>query len=291
MKQHREEFPVGRMAVVLGVSRSGFYAWLKNEQTAFQERQSKFDRTIKDLFLKRKSRYGRRRIAAGLRRAGIPCSENRVARSMLRQNLRARQSRKFIATTDSRHSYGVAPNLLEREFRTDKPNQVWVTDITYLPTKNGWMYLVIFLDLYGRRVVGWNVSRSLKHSAVLVAFHRAVRQRGPVRGLIIHSDRGIQYCCEGFGKEMELYGVSQSMSRKGDCWDNAVAESFFATLKKELPSKTVFANDAEAERYLFEYIEIEYNRSRPHSTIGYMTPSEYEELYWDAVRGTRAEVA
>jgi putative transposase len=291
MKDHQEEFPVGRMASVLGVSRSGFYAWFKEARSAVQGKQNEFDRTLKALFLKRKNRYGRRRLSAELRRSGIPCSENRVARSMIRQNLRARQSRKYIATTDSRHSYGVSPNLLERNFRTDKPNQVWVTDITYLPSKEGWLYLVVFIDLYGRRVVGWNVSRSLKHSSVLVAFYRAVRTRGPLRGLIIHSDRGIQYCCEGFRQEMAVYGVMQSMSRKGDCWDNAVAESFFATLKKELPSKVAFRDLVEAERYLFEYIEIEYNRVRLHSTLGYLPPSEYEDRYWDAGREARAEVA
>ena len=291
MKQHCDEFPVERMAKVLEVSRSGYYAWLKNGESLFRLKQAAFDTKLKKVFMDRKGRFGRRRMSAELRKQGLDCSLHRVARSMKRQGLRGRQSRKFIATTDSKHSHGVSENLLNRVFDVEKPNQVWVTDITYLPSKNGWLYLVVFIDLFGRKVVGWHVSHSLKHQAVLRAFGRAVRSRGPIRGLIIHSDRGIQYCCDGFRDTMHLYGVKQSMSRKGDCWDNAVAESFFATLKKELPRGTIFEDLAEAERYLFEYIEIEYNRHHPHSTFGYMTPDAYEQQYQDAISSRQAEVA
>lgn len=280
MKEHQHEFPVGRMATVLGVSRSGYYAWLRSEQSPARQQQAVFDTEVSRQFRNHKRRYGRRRLAAALRRKGVRCSINRVGRSMQRQGFRARQSRKFITTTDSKHTHAVSENLLHRNFQVAKPNQVWVTDITYLPCTSGWLYLVVFIDLYGRKVVGWYVSHSLKHQSVLIAFDRAVGHRGFIRGLIIHSDRGVQYCCDGFRKTMRLYGVEQSMSRKGDCWDNAVAESFFATLKKELPDGHVFANRAEAERYLFEYIEIEYNRQHPHSTLGYQSPEEYETKYW-----------
>ena len=280
MKQHCHEFPVKRMATVLEVSRSGYYAWLRNEQSPFRRRQAVFDAEVKTHFQKKKHRYGRRRLAVALSKQGVHCSINRVGRSLRRQGLRARQTPKFITTTDSKHAHAVSENLLERTFQAEKPDQVWVTDITYLPCKNGWLYLVVFIDLFARKVVGWHVSHSLKHQSVLIAFDRAVGHRGFIRGLIIHSDRGVQYCCDGFRKTMRLYGVVQSMSRKGDCWDNAVAESFFATLKKELPDGHVFAGLDEAERYLFEYIEIDYNRQHPHSTLGYQSPVEFEEQYW-----------
>jgi len=280
MKQHQHEFSVGRMAAVLGVSRSGYYAWLRNEHSPVRRQQAVFDTEVHTQFRKKKHRYGRRRLTAALRKQGVRCSINRVGRSLRRQGLRARQTPKFITTTDSKHAHAVSENLLERNFQAEKPDQVWVTDITYLPCTNGWLYLVVFIDLYARKVVGWYVSHSLKHQSVLIAFDRAVGHRGFIRGLIIHSDRGVQYCCDGFRKTMRLYGVEQSMSRKGDCWDNAVAESFFATLKKELPDGLVFASLAEAERYLFEYIEIEYNRQHPHSTHGYQSPEEYEAQYW-----------
>lgn len=291
MKMHCHEFPVGRMASVLGVSRSGYYAWLKTGESAFAQAQNAFDTKVKAVFEERKHRFGRRRMTAELRAQGISCSVNRVSRSMRRQGLHGRQSRKFITTTDSNHKHPVAENILNRNFQVDRPNHVWVTDITYLPCKNGWLYLVVFIDLYARKVVGWYVSHSLKHHAVLAAFNRAFRCRGPLVGLIIHSDRGIQYCCEGFRKRMGSCKITQSMSRKGNCWDNAVAESFFATLKKELPRGTVFADVAEAERYLFEYIEIDYNRHHRHSTCGGVTPDGHEERYWSVLRAGQGTAA
>lgn len=280
MMHYRTEFPVERMAAVLEVSRSGYYAWIKNGETAFRQQQTTFDAIVLKVFTDMKRRFGRRRLTRELHHRGIACSVNRVGSSMRRQDLRTRRSRKFIATTDSRHSFRVAPNLLNRVFEAEHPNQVWVSDITYLRCKNGWLYLVIFLDLYARRIVGWHVSHSLEHQTVLAAFNRAVHDRGSVRELVLHSDRGVQYCCDGFREKMELHGVVQSMSRKGDCWDNAVAESFFATLKKELPTGMVFTDVHEAEQYLFEYLEIDYNRHHYHSTLEYLTPADYEEQYW-----------
>jgi putative transposase len=291
MKAHRDEFSVERMASVLGVSRSGYYSWLTRGITAAELNRLMFDTQVAARFKERKKRFGRRRLTVDLHKQGQDCSVNRVARSMRRQGLQARRARKFIATTDSKHSHAVAENLLNREFHVEEPNTVWVSDITYLRSSTGWLYLVVFLDLFARTIVGWHVSTSLRHESVLVAFHRALRQRGPVPGLIVHSDRGVQYCCEGFREVMSEHGVRQSMSRKGDCWDNAVAESFFATLKKELPTGMTFSNLAEAEQYLFEYIEIDYHRHHPHSTLGLQTPASFEQQYWEKIGADQAEVA
>lgn len=280
MKAHREEFPVELMARVLKVSRAGYYAFLKRTIAPRAQEQVKFDSTVQAVFEQRKKRYGSIRITRELNDRGCSCNRKRVSRSLRRQGLRAKYSKKFIATTDSKHSYPVAGNILNRDFSAERPNQKWVSDITYLPCLQGWLYLVVFIDLYSRRVVGWYVSHSLQHESVLTAFYRAVSLRGGVRGLIVHSDRGIQYCCSGFTKVMKQFKVIQSMSRKGNCWDNAVAESFFATLKRELVGNYVFQNLSEAERMLFEYIERDYNRQQLHSANGYMAPVAFEKLRW-----------
>jgi transposase InsO family protein len=280
MKTHRDEFPVEMMARILDVSRAGFYAALSRPPSARHLVQVEFDCEVREEFEKSRGHYGRDRVTRALRRRGRSCNRKRVARSLKRQGLRARPARKFIATTDSRHSFPVAPNLLERNFTAERPNQKWVSDITYLPCLQGWLYLAVFIDLYSRRVVGWCVSHSLKHETVLTAFYRAAGGRGTVRGIILHTDRGVQYCCNGFTEAMALYGVIQSMSRKGDCWDNAVAESFFSTLKREMLEDYIFVDLADAQRRLFKYIEVEYNRQRLHSALGYVPPVEFEQLRW-----------
>ena len=280
MKAHRNEFPVGMMARVLDVSRAGFYAALSRQPSTRHRAQVEFDVAVRTTFEQSRGHYGRDRVTRALHRRGRACNRKRVARSLKRQGLRARQPRKFVATTDSRHSFPVAPNLLQRNFSAEYPNQKWVSDITYLPCLQGWLYLAVFIDLYSRRVVGWCVSHSLKHDTVLAAFYRAAGDRGWVRGIILHTDRGVQYCCGGFTEVMALNGIIQSMSRKGDCWDNAVAESFFSTLKREMMEDYIFVDLADAQRRLFKYIEIEYNRQRLHSALGYVPPVEFEELRW-----------
>lgn len=280
MRTNQKDFPVERMAQVLGVSRAGYYAWLRRKPSSREQEQTFFDTEVRAEFEKSKRRYGSIRITRALHRRGRSCDRKRVARSLKRQGLRARRSRKFVATTDSRHSFPVAQNLLGRNFEADAPNQKWVSDITYLPCLQGWLYLAVFIDLFSRRVVGWRVSHSLKHDMVLAAFYRAIGARGPVHGLILHSDRGVQYCCGGFTGAMKLHGVVQSMSRKGDCWDNAIAESFFAILKREMLGDYVFVDLADAQQRLFEFIEAEYNRQRLHSAIGYVPPVEFEEVRW-----------
>jgi len=201
-----------------------------------------------------------------------------VADSMRRQGLRSKVCRKFVVTTDTKHDLKASPNLLNRAFDVGRPNEVWVSDITYLSSRSGWLYLVVFIDLFSRRVVGWCVSTSLAHETVLTALSRAVWQRRPQPGLMIHSDRSIQYCCDGFRKAVDEHQFVQSMSKKPDCWDNAVSESFFKTLKTEWLYHVDLIDLDHAERELFEYIEMFYNNQRLHVYLDYVSPALFERL-------------
>jgi putative transposase len=283
MKRYHDEFPVKVMAKVLDVSSGGYYAWLKRTTSPRQQKRTTFDAKVVALFVEKRRRYGRRRLRHELIQRGERCTEKRVRASMCRNGLQAIRTKRFVCTTDSGHTEPVAQNLLQRKFTVFEPNRVWVSDITYLPSRSGWLYLVTIIDLFSRMVVGWHLSDSLKHETVLAAYQRARNHRRPEAGLLFHSDRGIQYCCSGFRKTMERHGVIQSMSRKGNCWDNAVAESFFASLKRELMGDKVFENQQEAKLWLFEYIEVHYNRHRLHSSLGYSTPVEHESRYWCTV--------
>ncbi len=278
MRENRVEFSVERMAWVLEVSRSGFYAWLRRGKGKRSLKRESFDGEVRKVFEHFHCRSGRDKVQEELCRRNHRCSRNRVGASFKRMGLKARRIKKFKVTTDSRHLFPVAPNLLNRNFHATEPNRVWVSDITYLKSRTGWLYLTVIIDLYSRMVVGWCVSRSLSHEMVLTALYRAIWRRRPPRGLIFHSDRGVQYCCEAFRKVSRLLGIVQSMSRKGDCWDNAVAESFFGTLKTEILGNYVFEDMADAERILFQELEIYYNRQRLHSTLGFIPPAEAEEI-------------
>ena len=209
---------------------------------------------------------------------GHPYSRSRVADSMRRQGLRSIVCKKFVVTTDSKHNLKASPNLLNREFDVDRPNQVWTSDITYLRSRAGWLYLVVFLDLFSRRIVGWCVSTSLGHETVLKALARAVWQRRPEPGLMIHSDRGIQYCCEGFREAIDEHQFVQSMSGKGNCWDNAVTETLFRSLKTEWLYHVDLKDLDHAERELFEYIELFYNNQRLHASLDYLAPADFEAM-------------
>lgn len=276
MQQHRREFPVQKMAEVLDVSRSGFYAWFKRPESRREVQNRHLDAAIRAEHQTSKERSGSVKITKALRHKGLVVGRKRVAHRMRLMGLRSKVRRKYRVTTNSKHDQPLAENLLKRRFTTDAPNKVWVTDITYLWTRAGWAYLTVFLDLYSRLVVGWSVSTSLSHESVLRALWRAVGRRGPVAGLMIHSDCGVQYACAAFRAALQQQGFIQSMSRKGDCWDNAVAESFFRTLKTEWLYHADVIDIVHAEQELFEYIEQFYNGQRLHASLGYLTPIAFE---------------
>ena len=265
------------------MSRSGYYRWRKRPESHRLEENKRLKVHIKAIYKKHKGRYGSPKITEELNDNGFQVSKNSVARRMKEAGLRSIVRRRYRATTNSKHSHPVADNLLKRDFKTAEPNTVWVSDITYIATEHGWLYLTVFLDLYSRMVVGWALSSSLSSQMVQIALSRAIHRRQPGAGLIIHSDRGVQYACKDFRKLLDKHEYVQSMSRKGDCWDNAVAESFFSIIKSELIHHERFKDRTDALPALFEYIEVYYNRKRKHSTLGYQTPAQIEESMKTAV--------
>lgn len=276
MAEHLKEFAVGQMAELLGVSRSGFYAWAAREPSQRAQEDDRIVEEIRGIQEEVKFRYGSPRITAELAREGLSIGHNRVARLMSEHELGARPAKKYRGTTDSSHQEPVAENLLNRQFQVAEPNKVWAGDIIYLPTAEGWMYLAVVLDLHSRAVVGWALSTTLHTGVVLEALMMALLRRRPAKGLLFHSDRGAQYCSGDFRNAAAHHGLIQSMSRKGNCWDNSVVESFFKTLKQELLQGKAFTTREEARRRIFEYIEVFYNRVRLHSSLGYCSPAEYE---------------
>jgi len=276
MVEHRGEHRVEMMAETLGVTRSGFYAWLHRGEAPRRAADGQVRELIEGIQREMKYCYGSPRMTEELRRRGQAVGHNRVARLMRQGQLGARRRKAYRVTTQSNHAHPVAENLLVRQFTARAANRVWVSDITYIPTAEGWMYLCVVLDLYSRRVVGWSMGQSLGVELALRALLMAVMSRRPPRGLVLHSDRGVQYCAGVFRRHAKDHGIRQSMSRKGDCWDNACAEAFFASLKTELIGDRIFVSREEARRELFEYIEVFYNRRRLHSYLGYLTPHEFE---------------
>lgn len=222
--------------------------------------------------------YGSPKVYRSLRRRGEACNHKRVERLMRENSIRAKRVKKFKVTTNSQHSEPVAANILDRAFTVSEPDKVWVSDITYLWTAEGWLYLAIFLDLFSRMVVGWSMSERMSSELIVSAFEMGQKRRGGVRALV-HSDRGSQYASAVFREKLASEGCLQSMSRRGNCWDNAVAESFFSALKLELVADEEFNNREQARDRVFEYIEVFYNRSRIHSAVGYLSPAEYEEKF------------
>ena len=266
------------MAKVLDVSTSGYYARLSRPESRRSKERRYLDVLVRAAFEASHSRYGSPKIARQLAVQGHSCSRSHVAESMRRQGLRAKVHRKFVVTTDTKHNLKASPNLLNRNFNVDRPNNVWSSDITYLRSRAGWMFLVVFLDLFSRRVVGWCVSTSLGHETALTALSRAVWHRRPEPGLMIHSDRGIHYCCEGFREAIDRHHFVQSTSRKGDCWDNAVTESFFRSPKTEWLYHADLKDLDHAEQELFEYIELFYNNQRLHASLDYLSPADFEAM-------------
>lgn len=265
--------------MMLQIHRSGYYAWLKKGAGKQQLANKLLDQNIITVFNNHHKRYGSPRITQELRASGDVCSKNRVARRMKYLQLQAKQKKKFKATTDSQHDLPIAPNLLNRDFTAAHPNQKYVGDITYVWTEEGWLYLATVIDLYSRAVIGWSIKPTMTRQLVIDALMMALWRRGFPKGVIFHSDRGSQYCSDDFQKLLKIYKLKSSMSRKANCWDNSVAESFFNTIKTELIYTTRYESRELAKQSIFHYIETYYNRIRRHSAIGYVAPSVYEDQY------------
>lgn len=264
------------MCRVLNVSASGFYGWLKEPGGKRGKDDEALCDQIKKAFDASRETYGSRRIRRELKRLKRGCTLRRIRRLMRKLGLCPKRRRRFRITTNSKHGFEVYENLLKRDFKVDGPDQVWVSDITYIWTTEGWLFLATVIDLFSRKIVGWSMSESLKAGVAINALEMAIAARNPAPGLIHHSDRGVQYACGDYQKVIKRTGMRPSMSRKGDCWDNSVAESFFSTLKKEMIYHVKFETREEARRDIFDFIEVFYNRRRLHSYLGYMSPVEFE---------------
>jgi transposase InsO family protein len=269
-------YAIAILCDVLGVSRSGYYAWSKRPTPARTRTDAALKGQIAAVHAKSRSTYGSPRIHAELRSKGLSVSRKRVERLMREEGIKARQKRRFRRTTDSNHTHPSAPNVLERKFTAAAPNKVWVTDVTYIATDEGWLYLAAILDLFSRRVIGWATSATNDRLLALDALDRALCARKPRPGLLHHSDRGSPYASEDYREALRRRGLVASMSRSGDCWDNAVAESFFATLKAELVDHERYPTRAIATASIGDYLETFYNPARRHSHLGYKSPIEFE---------------
>ena len=276
VKAEKAHYPVAVLCSVLSVSRSGFYAWEQRPAPARERADAALTLDIRVAHKLGRSTYGSPRVHAELQAKGVRVSEKRVARLMREDGLRARQKRRFRRTTDSNHSDPIAPNVLKRDFEPAAPNQSWATDVTYVHTAEGWLYLAVMLDLFSRRVVGWAASITNDRALALEALDRALAARNPKPGLVHHSDRGSPYASADYRSALEKRGLVASMSRTGDCWDNAVAESFFASLKAELVDHERYLGHAAAVASIGDYIENFYNPLRRHSHLDYLNPIEYE---------------
>ena len=279
---HVADFPVQVMCELLGVSRGGYYAWAGRAESARAADDRTLAAEIRAAYEASRGRYGSPRVHAELRARGRRVGRKRVARLMRSMGLAARRRRRFRRTTDSRHAFPIAPNLLERNFTAEAPDRVWLADLTYIWTAQGWLYLAAVLDLYTRRVVGWAMADHLRHELTLAALDMAIVRQRPAPGLVHHADRGVQYAAHGYRARLRRHGMVCSMSRKGDCWDNAPMESFFATLKGELVEAAEYDTRDEARADLFQYIEGFYNRRRLHSGLGYLTPEQKAAAFQSA---------
>jgi transposase InsO family protein len=277
---HRTEHAVVTMCRVLGVSKAGYYSWRDRAPSERELSNRRLAAEIRTVHQRSRQTYGSPRVHAELVASGEKVNRKRVERVMRVEGIRAKKKRRFRVTTDSRHGEPVAPNVLNRQFSVDEVagrDRVWASDITYVPTLEGWLYLAVVLDLGTRSVVGWAMRHTLERRLACDALEMALERRSPDAGVLHHSDRGSQYASGDFRALLEREGMIASMSRKGDCWDNAVVESFFSTLKSELVEDAKWATREEARLALFEWIEVWYNRQRRHSSLGYMSPMQYEQ--------------
>ncbi|QMU62830.1 MAG: IS3 family transposase [Flavobacteriaceae bacterium] len=280
IKDYSREYPVGKMCKIFKISRNSYY---RSKNYVPSDRDGKNRMLLSEIHRiceRSKSTYGSPRITEELKAKGFKVSRSRVARLMKKHGIKAVRKKKFVVTTDSKHQYPVADNVLDRDFKATAAAQKWVSDITYLKTAQGWLYLTVIIDLFDRKVIGWSLSNGLKaRQTIIAAWRMAVNNRMPCEGMIFHSDRGVQYASHAFVNILKSYHVTPSMSRKGNCWDNAVAESFFKTIKTELMIDNKFISNKSLQIKVFEYIETWYNRYRRHSALGYKNIIEFEKLY------------
>lgn len=283
IENNRRDFRIGKMCKILGVTRSGYHNYLKNRYSKRKLENRMILELINQIWKNSRYTYGYRRVHAELRSQGIYLNRKRVLRLMKKNNIKAKKKKKYKRTTNSNHSNYISPDLLNQKFITGSPNEAWVSDITYINTYEGWLYLAVILDLYSRKVVGWSMNSTMTSQLVIDALENAILDRKPEAGLIFHSDRGSQYSSIGFREVLKKHRIIQSMSSKGNCYDNAVAESFFHTLKTELVYWEKYSTRKEAKSSIFNFIEGFYNRRRLHSYLNYLSPFNFEELYFKLV--------
>jgi putative transposase len=274
--EHAAQFGVRMMCRVMLVSVSGYYDWRQRGPSAQAQARAELDAAVRRAFEVEKARAGAPRLVVRLKAQGYGAGHNQVAASLRRQGLRARAARKFKATTNSNHGLPVAPNLLNQDFTAERRDEKWVSDITYVWTDEGWLYLAIVLDLYSRKVIGWSISERMTARLTCDALRMALLRRGYPHGVIVHSDRGSQYCSKEYRSLLSENGLHCSMSARGDCFDNAAMESWNHSLKVEAVHGERFVTRAQAKKQLFDYIEVYYNRQRLHSTLGYLSPEQFE---------------
>ena len=275
--QAKEQFPVDRLCGVLGVSASGYFAWKDRPACRRQRDDLVLLAHTRSAFALSNGTYGSPRMTRELQDNGFAVGRRRTARLMRENDIKARQKRRFKRTTDSEHSWPVAPNIIDQDFAADRPNQKWGVDISYVWTREGWIYLAVVIDLFSRRVVGWSVGDRLHRRLAIAALQTALTMRRPPEGLIHHSDRGSQYCSVDYQATLRRHGIRISMSGKGNCYDNAMVETFFKTLKSELVWRTTFFTRADAERDIARYIDGFYNPVRRHSALDYLSPAQFEK--------------
>lgn len=278
IQKHQSDWPVTVQCDVLAVSRSGFYAWRRREPSVTARRRAALTDQIRRVHRASRGTYGSPRVHAELAANGQACNRKTVAKCMRQAGIQAKSHRRFrVATTDSKHSHPVAENLVNRNFQPARKNETWTADITYVATDEGWLYLAAVEDLFTRQIVGWSMSERIDSRLVVDALEMALARKCPGDNLVAHSDRGVQYASEHYQRLLQTHGITCSMSRQGNCWDNAPMESFFATLKKELVHHEAYPSREAARRSLFEYIEVFYNRIRRHSALGYQSPTQFAE--------------
>jgi transposase InsO family protein len=279
IKRHKKRFPVAVMCRSLKVSTSGYYDSAKRKPCRQQIRRQSIAQAAAVSYFESRRVYGHRKVYEDLAEDGVICCKETVRRIMRDIGLFSRIKRKFVVTTDSNHALAIADNILNRNFTADRPNRKWAGDITYIPTKMGWLYLAVVMDMFSRRIVGWSMSDAIDSALVQSAMKMALADRNPSAGLIHHSDRGVQYASGDFQDLLKDNKTICSMSRKGNCWDNAVVESFFGSLKNEWVKGKIYGTLDDAKKDIFNYIEMFYNRKRRHASLGYVSPAVYEEMH------------